>query len=282
MNFIIKRLKEHYAELIKRGYDVAALFLQGSQNYNLDEYSEEYQSDIDSKAIIIPNVEDFIKNKSPISETIILDNNEHIDVKDIRIMFNMFKKENLSYIELLYTKYKIINDRYEALLSPLFRTRDKIVKANEKQFIKCICGMSKEKRKALCHPYPGIIEKINKYGYDGKQLSHCVRLNIFLKDYLYQKKSIEECFWIDNAGIRKILIDLKKQIDSETGEVLSKEKAIELCKFYDEQNESIKNAVVSILEENTNDFRILDEIQYNVLRKKILDWKENEIESSCV
>ena len=106
---IMNRLQEHYNYLISLGYEVVCLCLQGSQNYNLDEYSEEYMSDIDTKAIVLPCIDDFIMAASPVSTTIIMDNNEHIDVKDIRIMFDMFKKMNISYIELLYTEFKIIN-----------------------------------------------------------------------------------------------------------------------------------------------------------------------------
>lgn len=106
---IMARLQEHYNYLIEKGHEVVVLMLQGSQNYDLDIYTEEYQSDIDSKAIILPSFEDFVQNRSPFSYTYILDNNEHIDTKDIRIMCEMLKKENISYIELLYTKFMIIN-----------------------------------------------------------------------------------------------------------------------------------------------------------------------------
>lgn len=58
---IMARLQEHYNYLIEKGHEVVALMLQGSQNYDLDIYTEEYQSDIDSKAIILPSFEDLYK-----------------------------------------------------------------------------------------------------------------------------------------------------------------------------------------------------------------------------
>lgn len=181
---IMKRVKEHYDYLQSLGYEVVCTCLQGSQNYGLDEYSEEYMSDVDTKSIVLPALDNFIAAKVPISTTVILENNEHAEVKDIRIMFEMFKKMNLSYIELLYTDFNIINPKYAYLISPLFQKRDIIATYNRNQFLRCISGMAQEKRKALCHPYPGLIEKIEKYGYDGKQLHHCARLAEFALRYV--------------------------------------------------------------------------------------------------
>ena len=185
---IFTRVKEHYDYLIAAGYDVVFTALQGSQNYGLDEYSEEYQSDVDTKSIILPSLDDFIRAKQPISAIETLDNNEHAEVKDIRVMFEMFKKENISYIELLYSKYIIINPKYQEQIKKIIAARDEIVNADIPQFLKCIAGMAKEKQRALCHPYPTAAAKIEAYGYDGKQLSHCARLYEFiLKFKIYMK-----------------------------------------------------------------------------------------------
>ena len=48
------------------------------------------------------------------------------------------------------------------------------------------------KKKALCHPYPSLIDKIEKYGYDGKQLHHIIRMCDFI--YAYTHNNLyEEC-----------------------------------------------------------------------------------------
>ena len=74
-------MKKHLDYLMNEtDYEVAALFIQGSQNYGLDEYSDNYKSDVDTKAIVLPSFQDFVCGKAPVSTTIILDNNEHIDV----------------------------------------------------------------------------------------------------------------------------------------------------------------------------------------------------------
>ncbi|MGN0992923.1 MAG: hypothetical protein ACI4PE_03290 [Bacilli bacterium] len=263
---IERRLRAHYKELEKRGYEIVCLCLQGSQNYGLDEYSNEYQSDVDSKAIVLPTFKDFVYNKSPVSTTIVLDNNEHIDVKDIRVMFDMFKKENISYIELLYTKYKIINPKYKKYITPVFENREAIAALNTNQFVRCIAGMSMEKRKALCHPYPNLIEKIEKYGFDGKQLSHCVRLNNFLYKYM-NNCTIADCF---DADSKEELMNYKKQLVKDGSRIMTKEEAIELCDAMDQSTAAMKELIISSHEEkidyNTIDF--LNKIKYNILKKK--------------
>lgn len=86
---IMARMREHLVPVLEhcRGSWVG-LFLQGSQNYNLD-----YEgSDIDTKAIMLPSFSDFVLNAKPLSTTHIMENNEHVDFKDIRLMFDCIKK----------------------------------------------------------------------------------------------------------------------------------------------------------------------------------------------
>ena len=63
--YIFKRIREHYED-IKDKYEVVGIFLQGSQNYGLDVYDDDYKSDIDTKAIILPTFEDIVYNSSQI------------------------------------------------------------------------------------------------------------------------------------------------------------------------------------------------------------------------
>lgn len=177
---IMKRLEEHYAHLQEKGYEVVGLFLVGSQNYDLD-----YEgSDIDTKAIVVPTLEDIVLGKSPISTTLILENEEHIDVKDIRVMLNTIKKQNINFVEILFTEFHIINEKYLHLIEPLFENAERIARMNNYAAINCMCGMAMEKLKALEHPYPSTMDKIEKFGYDPKQLHHILRMNEFMLRYI--------------------------------------------------------------------------------------------------
>ena len=94
-------MEEHLQPVLKSHKEWVGLFLQGSQNYNLD-----YEgSDIDTKVIVIPNFTDFVLNAKPISTTHIMENDEHVDFKDIRLMFDCIKKQNVNFVEILFTPY---------------------------------------------------------------------------------------------------------------------------------------------------------------------------------
>jgi hypothetical protein len=120
-----------------------------------------------------------------------MENLEHIDLKDIRLMFDCFKKQNINFVEILFTKFKIINPKYETLIQPLFDNNEQLARYNNYASINCISGTSMEKYKALEHPYPTIIDKIEKYGYDPKQLHHIIRLNEFIKRYIAEEKYVD-------------------------------------------------------------------------------------------
>jgi len=202
MDEIQKRIQEHYDIVIDKGHEVVGVFLQGSQNYNLH-YED---SDIDSKAIILPKFNDFVLTKSPVSTTLILDNNEHIDLKDIRLMFDCFKKQNINFVEILFTKYKVLNPKYQSLFQPLLNNAELIARYNNYASVNCMSGMSLEKYKAMEHPYPTLIDKIKKYGYDFKQLSHIIRLYEFLSRYINGEPYIDCLFY----KRREYMINVKK------------------------------------------------------------------------
>ena len=177
---INERLKDDFDYVSSLGYNVLGIFLQGSQNYNLA-----YEgSDVDTKAILIPSFEDFVLNKKPVSTTLIREDNSHIDIKDIRLMHECFKKQNINFIEILFTRYKYLNPEYEALYQPMFDNNELIAHYNNYAAVNCIAGMVYEKHKAMEHPYPTLKDKIEKYGYDNKQLHHILRCEEFLIRYI--------------------------------------------------------------------------------------------------
>lgn len=199
---IQERIESDYQYVESLGYKVLGVFLQGSQNYGL-----EYEgSDIDTKCIVLPSFEDFCLNKKPTSTTLVLPSNEHIDLKDIRLMFDCFKKQNVNFVEILFTKYRKLNPDFEELYMPMLENAEMISKYNNYAFINCMVGMSLEKYKALEHPYPTLVEKIEKYGYDPKQLHHIVRMNEFMSRYI-AGESYTDCLASKRA---EYLIDIKR------------------------------------------------------------------------
>lgn len=255
---IMKRVQEHYNYLKQKNYEIVFIALQGSQNYELDVYDEEYMSDVDTKAVILPSFEDFVYNKEPKSKTLVLDNNEHIDVKDIRVMFETYKKQNVNYIETVFTKFKIINPKYKDLVQPLFDNAEEIAHINTNQALRCMAGMSMEKLKALEHPYPTIVDKINKYGYDPKQLHHIFRMNDFIKKYA-SGRNYKDCLIPDD---KSKLIEIKKGCFSLSEARIWAERIDADTKF-------IKDTALKEQDEiNQKGIDVLNKVKYDILKMK--------------
>lgn len=260
--YIKNGLNKHLEEFKKvyPNLELFGIFIQGSQNYNLDIYINEYKSDIDTKAIVIPSLEDIVMNKKPISTTHILPNNEHLDIKDIRLYFDNFKKQNINFIEILFACDYIINPKYLDLYKILENNRELIAHYNINQALRCMSGMSMEKKKALTHPYPTLLDKIEKYGYDGKQLYHIIRMFNFITAYV-NGDSFENAL--------KYQPHKKEMIKAKMSEY-SLEEAIELAEKYDNFTKEIKDKNLKEKDEiNKEALEILNKIQYEAIKRKI-------------
>lgn len=251
---IHNRLKSDYNYIESLGYNVLGVFLQGSQNYNLA-YDD---SDIDTKAIIIPSFEDFVLNKKPVSTTLILPSTEHIDLKDIRLMHECFRKQNINFVEILFTKYKYLNPDYKEIYQPMFDNNERIAHYNNYASVNCIAGMVYEKHKAMEHPYPTLKDKIEKYGYCNKQLHHIVRCREFLGRYI-NGESYENCL-ISNIPDR--LIRIKSEY------VYSLEEARQLANKIEKEVKFIKEEYMNnhplIIDKNVE--KIMNDVLINVLK----------------
>ena len=177
---IQERVTEH-AEFVLQNYNVFFTALQGSQNYHL----ADEESDVDTKSIIIPNLRNLIFDKKWASETLIVEpTEEHADVKDIRAMFDCFRKQNPNFIEILFTPYVWVDPRYKNVYDMLRYHNHDISRMDLRQTINATCGHIHEKYKKITHPFPSRMEYIEKYGYDPKQLHHMYRLKEFLIRFL--------------------------------------------------------------------------------------------------
>ena len=162
--WIMNGVREHYEEA-KQYFDesrIVGIFYQGSANYGLD-YEN---SDIDTKLIVTPTFEDIVFNKRPVSTTHVRANNEHIDFKDIRLYIETFRKQNVNFLEILFTPYKIVNPQYEQWWNRLIENREAIAHYDIHRAIKTMSGIALEKYQAMEHKYPSKVDIIEKYGYD--------------------------------------------------------------------------------------------------------------------
>ena len=187
---IMKRLQDHYDESLQffKPEEIVGVFLQGSQNYELD-----YEgSDVDTKLIVIPSFKDICLNKKPVSTTHVRANDEDTDWKDIRLYMETFRKQNLNFLEILFTDFYIINPMYREEWDRLIAAREFIARMNPHRAVKSMKGIALERFHAMEHRYPTKVDIIDAYGYDGKQVSHLIRVYDYLERYI-AGESYKDC-----------------------------------------------------------------------------------------
>lgn len=177
MRSIQEAINEHKTIVLERYPEsqLLGVFAYGSMNYGT--YIEGI-SDVDTKAILIPSFNDLIL-REPVSKEIHLANDEHCEVKDIRELVKMFKKQNINFLEILYTDYCWVNPFYKEVWEDTFiKNRDKIVYYDVNKAIQSICGQA--------------IHTIKQDPLNGKKISNGFRLYYFLADYT-SGKPYREC-----------------------------------------------------------------------------------------
>ena len=201
-----ERLNDHFTESLEHFNkdNIVCLCLQGSQNYGLDLPD----SDVDTKLIITPSFKDIALARKPVSTTHIRANEEHIDFKDIRLYMETFRKQNLNFLEILFTEYYYINSLYQEEWMRLMRNRERIAHMNEFRAVKSMKGIAMEKYHAMEHPYPSKLDVLAKYGYDPKQLHHLVRVRDYLERYI-NGESYYSCLHPEGETW-EYLMDIKK------------------------------------------------------------------------
>lgn len=202
---VMDRVNEHFNEAKKYFpyRNIVGIFLQGSQNYGL----ETPHSDVDTKLVVTPTFRQIAFNKQPVSSTHVRTNDEHIDFKDLRLYIDTFRKQNINFVEILFTKYRILNDAYADEFMRLINAREDVAHYNPWRAVKAMKGMALEKHHAMEHVYPAKQKIIQRYGYDGKQLSHMIRIYDFMSRYI-SGDSYESCL---DAKDKTYLIALKEQ-----------------------------------------------------------------------
>lgn len=240
-------------EIIKlvesKGYNVWAIFLQGSQNYSLD--TEE--SDYDFKCFVLPNFENIYRNNT--TSLTYKTKYGQVEVKDIRLFNELLKKGNISYIEILYSKYKIIKTHKNIL-----DIRDKIVNERKKIIYNTAIGMALQKQKDMCKVTERTQQEISEIGYEKKQLHHIVRIYFLLKrlvkndfgtamDLSYEKESLDYCL-----NLKTNPINLNEAIEVSQQFI---EKIRQLEPFYN----------INIIDESINEFsnRIKEIVKLNLM-----------------
>lgn len=265
--YIMDGVREHYNEALEYFPEdrIVGIFYQGSGNYGLD-----YEgSDVDTKLIVTPTLDDIIFTHKPVSTTHIRNNDEHTDWKDIRLMLQTFRKCNLNFTEILFTKYKIVNSLYMKQWDRVVDNNELIARYNEVAAVRTMKGIAMEKYHAMEHKYPSKIEIIDKYGFDGKQVHHLFRVEEYLQRYI-NGESYADCLISKQAEYLKN-VKTCGYLSLEEARVLAKESLNRICIMAD------KFRAEHIEESNPNVDNLLDDVQREIMliaiKREINDYR---------
>lgn len=254
----------HLGQHLNESYDyfkqeqIVGIFLQGSQNYNLDLP----ESDVDTKLLVIPEFKDLALNKKAVSTTHIRANEEHTDWKDIRLAMNTFRKQNLNFSEILFTDYFWINPLYVEQWNRLIEKREEIARMNPVRAVKSMYGLALTKYKNIEHLHPTHAIIFEHYKYNPKEVSHLVRIRDYLDRYI-AGEDYKSCM-IPKDEMFNLIMDLK----------IGKYSLEDVRKIADENISHIEKITSEFEknnspEENQEMVELLEDVLYNIMKISI-------------
>lgn len=254
---VMERVTDHYTDALKRFNEnnIVICALQGSQNYGL----ELPTSDVDTKLIVTPSFRDIALDHKPISTTFVRDNEEHTDDKDIRSYVSCFRKQNLNFLEILFTDYYILNPLYETQWNRLIVAREQIAHMNPFRAVKSMKGIALEKYHAMEHRYPAKVHLIETYGYDGKQVSHLLRVEDYIRRYI-NGESYLACLRPSESLVPHIVEYKRQEIPLEVARIEASEAIERVNKLADSFCEQVEDKEDSEMRE------LLEDVSYEIMK----------------
>lgn len=267
------KVMAHWNHLLSIGYNedrLLGIFSYGSMNYG---FYKEGESDVDTKAIILPSFTDFCLTPQMISKVEEF-GDEKIEVKDIRLYREQLMKQNINFVEVLFTDYFYVNPKYEALFNKYFiETRELIASYDLNKTVKSISGQAEHT--LLQDPT------------DNKKLYNGFRLKYFLEHYLNENPYLE-CIQPKGA-MKEFLYNLKygeaelckNDLDKkrEADHLIDYFKAMKERRFDVPVNEDARKALDTGVEEILR-YSFSDKIEEKSISKKefkeLLSQKEKE------
>lgn len=188
----------------------------GSWNYNCaDEHS-----DVDTKAIFIPTLQDIVQNKCE-AYTHLLPNEEYINCYDIRNYMKSLIKGNSQFLETLFSNWGYLNNEYYGEeIHALMHMREDIARCNPNNTMRALLGMADRNYK-LCMSR-GEEDHLGKWVYQLVRIEECM-------DKYHQCKDFEECLHTDKCDF---LLSLKNNEYSKEVLTANAEAFIARCHNY--------------------------------------------------
>ena len=265
-DWIMAQVIRHYKEALSifSEEQIIGIFYSGSANYGLDTIN----SDVDTKLIIIPTFKSMALNNTPISTTHNLENNEQIVIKDVRSFIPALKKQDINILETLFTPYCYINPFYNNDWNKLIETREDIARYDTEKAVKSLKGQAISRYASIEHKTIQKEKAFNTYNYSPKDLAFLLKLETYLINYL-NEKPYYECIHFDNSEYLKAVKSGMYSLDEAR---LVATQSLNHIKFLSDEYLDSKKGLV-----NKNIENLLNEIQYNIVKKAIKKEINNEI-----
>ena len=257
-----------WREILNKEYGEKHIFnitLYGSQNYNLATPN----SDVDVKAIYVPSVREAMLRRNRTSVELHNSKDEHCEVKDIREMCDMYLKQNLNFLETIYTPYRWNNINYGFFHQELRVMADAIVRYYPCYAVKSTCGQALN-----------TIKQYRNNPTDRKKLSKIIFLYLYIEKYT-DKKDYISCITVTNKELfenlpaQDLLLALKNNNFSKITQTLAYERFSDniengnLLNFFETYFCTLMNDIdkISNPDKDTSVVDLLQNFCYNVIMK---------------
>lgn len=253
--WIMNNVREHYNEALEYFPEdrIVCLVLAGSQNYFLDTAN----SDVDTKLILTPTFKDIAMNRQPISTTHIRADDSHTDWKDIRLMFQTFRKCNLNFLETLFSPYCIVNPLYAKEWNRVIQSNEMIANYDPCKAVKTMCGIARRKYEQMEHESPSHHNDLEKFGYSPKELHHLLRVEEYIGRYI-SGETYKNCLQSKKAEYLKSV--KMGYYDLDTARVVANTAMSNIDRVCDKYVRTCTHKVNDKVNE------LLDDVQYNIMK----------------
>lgn len=181
MTDIKARLQKHYDKAVAHYSKEAVLgvFLYGSWNYN----TNTPDSDVDTKCILIPSIYNLAIKPLEVKHLHIDD--EVCECMSIMHMVANWKKQNINFLEVMFTEHCIINPLYKSFWEEYFPLEDREQVARY------------DLRQAIHSMVHQAIHTIKQDPTDPKKIMNGLRIARILDQILESNAPYKECIWME-------------------------------------------------------------------------------------
>ena len=184
MTDVMARVEKHYTRAIEHFGQEAVLgvFLYGSWNYN----TNTPDSDVDTKCILIPSVYNLAIKPFEVKH-LHIHTEEGFEVCECMSIMHMvanWKKQNINFVEIMFTNYCIINPLYKEFWAEQFplADREKVARYDLRQAIHSMVHQA--------------IHTIKQNPEDPKKVMNGLRIVRTLEKILDTKEPYKDCIWM--------------------------------------------------------------------------------------